>query len=89
MRHTGLGQALEGIKAVASLGGGAIVLWIVYWFGETILANAGDNAPGGGGGVVANDWINTGLDTVLPAAFLLLVFFGLVASAVLNRRYTR
>jgi len=89
VRHTGLGQALEGIKAIASLGGGAVVLWVVYWFGDTILVDASARAPGGSGGAVANDWINTGLDMVLPAAFLLLVFFGLVATAILNRRYTR
>jgi hypothetical protein len=89
MRTTarGLGQALEGIKAFASLGGGAVVLWIVYTFGGVLLPQAADRAPGGYGGVQMNQWFNTGLDTILPLVFLLLVFFGLVGRAVLARRY--
>lgn len=86
MRTKGLRQSLEGIKAIASLGGGAIVLWLVYTIAGVLLADASDRAPGGYGGVEANEWISTGLDTILPAAFLLLVFFGLVASAILSRR---
>lgn len=87
MQARGLGQALEGIKAIASLAGGAIVLYVVYSMANVILVDAADRAPGGYGGAVANDWINTGLDTVLPAVFLGLVFFGLVARAILSRRY--
>lgn len=89
MRATGLGQALEGVKAIASLAGGAVVLWIVYTIGSYYLDDAASNAPGGYGGAVANDWINVGLDQVLPATFLGLVFFGMVASAILSRRWTR
>lgn len=70
---------------LASLGGAAIVTWIVYMF-ATYLDEAAGEAPGGYGGVVANEWLNLGLDTVLPATFLLLAFFGLVANGVLNRR---
>jgi len=83
----GLDQALEGIKAVASLFGGAIVLWVVYEFAGVLLVDAKERAPGGSGGVTANDWLNTGLDTMLPLLFLGLVFFGLIASAILSRRY--
>lgn len=86
MRARGLDQPLEGIKAVASLGGAAIVLWIVYAFDE-YLDLAANDAPGGHGGVVANEWLNIGLDVVLPGTFLLLVFFGLVAQALLGSRY--
>lgn len=89
MKVDGLGQALEGIKAIASLAGGAVMLWIVYVFGDQFLPDAASKAPGGYGGIVANGWLNTGLDTVLPLAFLGLVFFGLVASAILSREVVR
>lgn len=89
MRARGLGQALEGIKAIASLAGGAVVMFVVYVFADTFLIQAKADAPGGYGGVVANEWLSTGLDTVLPATFLGLVFFGLVASAILSRRVVR
>lgn len=82
-----LNQALEGIKFFAGLGAGAIVLFVVYMFASVIHADARARAPGGYGGVQANDWISTGLDTVLPAAFLLLGVFGLLATAILSRRY--
>lgn len=87
MRATGLPQPLEGIKAVGGLVAGAIVLWIVYEFAGVLLTDAAERAPGGYGGAVANDWLSTGLDTVLPLVFLMLVFFGLVATAVKSRRY--
>lgn len=87
MRVTGLRQSLEGIKALASLGGGAVMLWIVYEFAGVLLDQAAAKAPGGYGGTIANQWLNTGLDVVLPATFLGLMFFGLVAQAVLQRRY--
>jgi len=83
----GLEQALEGIKAVGGLAGGAVILWIVYEMASVVLVDAASRAPGGYGGSVANQWLNTGLDTVLPAAFLGLVFFGLVGRAVISRRY--
>lgn len=85
MKTNGLHQSLEGIKAIASLGGGAIVIWLVYSIAGVIMTDAASRAPGGYGGKVANDWLSTGLDSVLPAAFVLLVFFGLVASAILSR----
>lgn len=87
MRATGLDQSLELIKAVGSLAAGSVVLWIVYVYAEFILPRARAAAPGGKGGVQANDWLNTGLDTALPALFLGLVFFGLIASAIWSRRY--
>lgn len=86
MPTRGLNQALEGIKGIGSLAGGACVLWIVYTIAGVMLDDAGKRAPGGYGGIEANNWINTGLDQVLPATFLLLIFFGLVATAVLSRR---
>lgn len=82
-RHTGLDQALEGIKAIGSLAGGALILYIVYMFADVFLVDAANRAPGGYGGVEANTWLTTGADQILPAAFLLLVFFGLVARGVL------
>ncbi len=88
MQASGLQQPLEGIKAIASLVGGAIVIWIVYMFGTELLPDAKNAAPGGHGGLEANAWLNTGLDTVLPFLFLALVFFGLVMQAVLSRRYS-
>lgn len=87
MRARALRQPLEGIKAIASLAGGAVVLWIVYEFGGRLLDDANASAPGGYGGAVTNTWINTGLDTILPLAFVGLVFFGLIAQAVFSRRY--
>lgn len=87
MRATSLDQPLEGIKAFASLAGGAIVLYVVYSFAGVFLDGARTNAPGGFGGVQANDWLTTGLDIVLPAMFVGMVFFGLIASAVYARRY--
>jgi hypothetical protein len=87
MRATGLNQAIEGIKAVASLAGGAIVLWVVYEFAGVLLTDAADRAPGGLGGAVTNDWISTGLDSVLPVAFLGLAFFGLIAAGIYSRNY--
>lgn len=87
MRADGLNQSLEGIKALASLGGGAIVLWVVYEFANAIHDDAAARAPGGHGGAITNDWINIGLDSVLPAVFLGLVFFGLIATAVHQRDY--
>lgn len=85
MRADGLNQALEGIKVIASLGGAAIVLWVVYMFAE-YLDLASTAAPGGYGGAEANAWLNIGLETILPATFLLLGFFGLIAQAILARR---
>lgn len=87
MRADGLRQSIAGIKAIGGLGGGVIIMWMVYEYASFLLVEAGDNAPGGYGGAVANDWLNTGLDVVLPATFLGLVFFGLVASAIYSRRY--
>lgn len=86
MRATGLGQPLEGVKVIISLGGAAIVTWIVYQF-AAYLDKAADAAPGGYGGVVANEWLNVGLDVVLPATFLLLAFFGFVAQGINSRRF--
>lgn len=88
MRATGLGQSLEFVKAIGSLGAGAVMLWIVYTYAGFVLPEARDRAPGGSGGVQANDWLQTGLDTALPGLFLGLVFFGLIASAIWSRRYT-
>lgn len=81
--HRGLDQALEGIKAVASFVAGAVMLYIVYTTADVFLVDANNRAPGGFGGAEANAWINTGLDQVLPAAFVLLIFFGLVARGVI------
>lgn len=89
MRARGLQQSLEGIKAIASLFGGAIVLWLVYEVAGLLLPGARDAAPGGLGGVKMNDWFTTGLDVGLPALFLGLVFFGLVATAVIARGVLR
>jgi len=82
-----LQQPLEGVKAIGGLAVGAIMTFIVYMFANQLLPEAADGAPGGQGGMIANQWINTGLDTVLPLLFLLLVFFGLVSKAVMSRRY--
>lgn len=87
MRVSGLQQSLEGIKAIASLAAGAAVLYVVYTVAGVILPDAAQRAPGGYGGMQMNQWFNVGLDRVLPATFLALVFFGLVATAVLSRRY--
>lgn len=87
MRAQGLGQALEGIKAFASLAGGAIVLWVVYAVAELLLPEADAGTPGGLGGAQMNDWFTTGLDSLLPALFLGLVFFGLIAAALRSRRF--
>jgi hypothetical protein len=84
----GLAQPLEGIKALGAAAGGAIILWIVITFKGELLVDARASAPGGSGGVVANQWLTTGVEVVLPLLFLLLIFFGLIAQAVLNRRYT-
>ena len=84
-RATGLPQALEGIKAIGSLAGAAIILYVVYMFDSVLLDDAAAEAPGGYGGVVANEWLNAGLDTILPLTFLLLVFFGLVTRAIAAR----
>jgi len=89
MRARGLNQALEGIKAFGSLAGGAVVLYVVYTISDVFLTDAAERAPGGYGGIEANQWLNTGLDSVLPAALVLLVFFGLVSTAILSRRYVR
>lgn len=88
MRATGLNQPLAGIKALGGLAVGSIVLYIVYTYANYILTDARERAPVGYGGRVANDWISTGLDIVLPATFLFLVFFGLISAGVLSRRYT-
>lgn len=87
MRVSGLQQSLEGIKAIASLVAGAAVLFVVYTIAGVILPDAAQRAPGGYGGAEMNQWFNIGLDAVLPAAFLGLVFFGLVARAILSRRF--
>ncbi len=83
----GLQQPLEGIKAIGGLAAGAIVIYIVTMFAEQLLPDAQAAAPGGYGGQQANQWLNTGLDTVLPLLFLFLVFFGLIAQGVFVRRY--
>lgn len=87
MQARSLNQSLEGIKAIASLGGGAIVIFVVYQYANAIHTDARARAPGGYGGVQANDWIGTGLDVVLPALFLFLVFFGLIMAGIKSRRY--
>lgn len=86
-RYRGLGQALEGLKALGSLVGGSVVLYVVYTVAGVFLDDAASQAPGGYGGAQTNVWINTGLDQVLPIAFLMLAFFGLVAAGVLSRGY--
>jgi len=83
-RLDGLHQALEFIKATAALGGGAVMLWIVYEVGDLVLPWALQYTPGGYGGVQMNDWFKIGLDVVLPATFLFLAFFYLVARGVVN-----
>lgn len=77
----GLGQPIAAIKALGGLATGAIIIYIVYQFAGEFLPRARARAPGGYGGMVANDWLNTGLDSVLPATFLVLMFFGFVAWA--------
>lgn len=84
--HRGLGQALDGIKAIGSLPAGAVVLYVVYRASAFFLDDASARAPGGYGGAQTNVWLNTGLDQVLPVAFLFLAFFGLVAAGVLSGR---
>lgn len=88
MRARGLRQSIAGIKGIAGLAGGAIVIWIVYVYAGFLLVDAEDQAPGGFGGIVANEWLNVGLDVVLPATFVGLVLFGLIMDAVYSRRYT-
>lgn len=87
MPATQLDQALEGVKAIAGLGAGAIIIFVVYRFAGVVLTDARSRAPGGYGGIRANDWIMTGLDIILPATFVFLVFFGLLAAAIFSRRY--
>lgn len=82
-----LNQALEGIKAIAGLGAGAIIIFVVYQFAGVVATDAAARAPGGYGGAEANDWLMTGLDIVLPATFVFLAFFGLLAAAIYSRRY--
>lgn len=72
------------MKGIAGLVGGAVVLWIVYEFASVFLPQARDNAPGGYGDVLMNNWFGVGLDTVLPLAFLGLFFFGMVAQGILR-----
>lgn len=81
-----LGQAIGFIKMVASLLGGAIVLWVFWDPFYMILDTAKDNAPGGYGGMEANQWLRTGSEQ-LPIVFLLLAFFGFISLAVYQRRY--
>lgn len=83
-----LGQALGFIKLVASLGGGAIMVWVVWQVGYPLLDDAKAAAPGGYGGLIANDWIRTGME-VLPILFLALAFFGFIALAVYQREVVR
>lgn len=87
MQARALQQPLEGIKAIGGVVGGAVVVYVVYVFASVIHSDARARAPGGYGGVVANDWISIGLDTVLPATFIFLTLFGLIASGVFARRY--
>lgn len=82
-----LDQALEGIKAIAGLGAGAIIIFVVYQFAGVVHADARARAPGSYGGMQANEWISTGLDIVLPSMFVFLAFFGLLAAAIFSRRY--
>ena len=89
MRAEGLGQSLEFIKALGSLAIGALLLFIVYTIANIWMADARAYAPGGSGGLIANDWLATGLDLVLPATFLFLVFFGLIGKALLSGRVIR
>jgi hypothetical protein len=73
--------AMEGIKLVASLAAGAVVIAIVYQF-AIYLELASKHTTHGLGGAQTNQWLNTGLDVVLPGAFLGLTFFGFVSYAV-------
>jgi len=82
-----LDQPLEGMRIVASIAGAAIMLWVVYGF-SSLLDDAAASAPGGNGGVVANDWLVIGLDQVLPLLFIGLIFFALIAQAIKSRRVT-
>jgi len=87
MELNGLHQALEGMKAIGSLAVGAVVLYVGCVITGVFLEDAAARAPGGYGGAQTNAWLTTGLDQVVPVAFLFLVFFGLVAAGVLSRRY--
>lgn len=81
-----LGQALGFVKLTASLLGGAVILWMFYPALFMILDEAKAQAPGGYGGLEANQWLRTGAEQ-LPTVFLLLAFFGYVSLAVFQRRY--
>jgi hypothetical protein len=81
-----LGQALGFIRLVASLLGGALMLWMFFPAFDMIMSGAAERAPGGYGGMEANRWLQTGANQ-LPIVFLLLGFFGFIALAVFQRRY--
>lgn len=85
----GLRQPMEGIRMLGGLAAGAVVLAIVYLFANEYLVMAKNEAPGGYGDHAANAWINTGLDVVLPGAFLALAFFGFVSYSVFQWGITR
>lgn len=81
-----LGQAIGFVRLVASLFGGAILLWMFWEPFDMIMDTAERDAPGGYGGVEANEWLRLGSEQ-LPVVFLLLGFFGFIALAVFQRRY--
>lgn len=76
--------AMAFAKLIGSLGVGAAIIYAVYAAGVPILNDAEAAAPGGMGGVEANNWFTTGLE-ILPAIFLLCGFFGFIAIAVYER----
>lgn len=87
MQAQQLDQALEGIKAIGGLAAGSIVIYIAYVYSSVIHTDARARAPGGYGGMIANDWITTGLTFILPATLVFLAFFGLLVRAIYSRRY--
>lgn len=72
------------VKLLASLGVGAAIIYAVYRATDPLLADAREAAPGGMGGMAANQWFETGLD-ILPGIFLFCAFFGFLVIAVYER----
>jgi len=86
-RHDRRAQPIGIARLFLGLGAGAVVFWIVSAVTSPILDMAGEQ---GSGSVASNGtaWLGTGVG-MLPIAFLMISFFGLIAYAVFTREVLR
>lgn len=80
-----LHQSIEFVQFFATLGGGAIVTWVVWKLVEAPLAYTGENATSDLM-IESNEWFDV-LVTNLPVAFLFIAALGSIAWTVYRTNF--